>query len=1067
MNRDESWPIGGRQTPQDEKQIKGERRYRPVWCRFDQAVRWFLLITFSLFFGHLVWGIASVPSAPNYPIGGAVTTLNGPDAQSKQLYLRLMVFLGERSRHAWLEVVSHDSLDVYVNGRMAGNLDLQGFPLGMMIDLAPNLRIGENVIAIVARQTSIGQPPAVAVKGAYLLSDGEHLLGPDNLWRCSSVMERRGSWWFEPDFDDRQWALPHRKPMHLEALLRTPPRATTVASSAKWIKYASPDERTIAVRREFTLDRSPAQGWLRLTANSCYRLAINGMVVDSQESGLGTPDPMTPSRRTYDLTQFLQRGKNVVAVLLTSSAGTPAVLADLEVEDTAGRRQEFGTDGEWLIQAGMPASWCDLDRDSSSTWHVCSVETGEMGIPPWRPVRAYTPLEFPFWKWIERELMQVAAVLAVGLATWILCRWVEYGLRRVAGEAIRAARWPVIYLALLPGTLLMAMVILATYDPRITPQYPYQTWWAMLVVLMVLGQWGGMLALHRWPWSRGRRPNLLTRERLPVLLMLLIVVAAFGLRLPNLRSESLQTDEIWQLMAVQGIWDRGFPSFHAPDLPINYITTSEVVYYAMAVVSLFTQDGFLVNRIPSLIFGTLTVPLLYLAGRRMFGRDVGLLAAAVAAVSPICIQMSDWGRYPSQLAFLTLLTVYFFWRCLEGDGRVNRRMLWLTALGCIAMFFTWEGSGFVTIGMAVASLWIRRKRLRTLVGDSSIWAAVLTVAIAVVIQYSFRTLQLSQRLWYGTGITEIQLTAMWNYPAFDPLYYLWETTWNEIAFIPAVLFLLGVAICIRHPFAQPARYLLTIVSTACAIMVLLLPLREERYIYHVVPLTILFGSAGAVAVFRALVRFATRPNSGKWMPAYASGIAAIIAVAILFQTSERIVRLDQMKMFATTNFGPTDIRFPDIDGACRYLSTVLQPGDVIMTDRPHMIDYLLTTQEGPRGGRHQTSNYYVQTTLFIQVALPDHGDVPVNYYRGIPVLTSQESLDDVLARHGRIWYIIWPDVSMAGNTRDVTKVIREQMEVKYEDFWAMVLQLSSNRRTAAQQHDDDIALRRAQAMFLR
>lgn len=138
-----------------------------------------------------------------------------------------------------------------------------------------------------------------------------------------------------------------------------------------------------------------------------------------------------------------------------------------------------------------------------------------------------------------------------------------------------------------------------------------------------------------------------------------------------------------------------------------------------------------------------------------------------------------------------------------------------------------------------------------------------------------------------------------------------------------------------------------------------------------------------------------------------------------------------------------------------------------MTDRPHMIDYLLTTQEGPRGGRHQTSNYYVQTTLFIQVALPDHGDVPVNYYRGIPVLTSQESLDDVLARHGRIWYIIWPDVSMAGNTRDVTKVIREQMEVKYEDFWAMVLQLSSNRRTAAQQHDDDIALRRAQAMFLR
>ena len=119
----------------------------------------------------------------------------------------------------------------------------------------------------------------------------------------------------------------------------------------------------------------------------------------------------------------------------------------------------------------------------------------------------------------------------------------------------------------------------------------------------------------------------------------------------QLDARAIQIDEVTQYMAVQGLWDRGFPSIKVDDLPPSYVSTSELVYFMMGAVSLFTKDSLIMNRLPAAIFGTLTVLLLYVAGRRMFHRDVGLIAAAIAALSPRCIQMSDWGRYPSQLGF--------------------------------------------------------------------------------------------------------------------------------------------------------------------------------------------------------------------------------------------------------------------------------------------------------------------------------------------------------------------------------------------------------------------------------
>ena len=172
-----------------------------------------------------------------------------------------------------------------------------------------------------------------------------------------------------------------------------------------------------------------------------------------------------------------------------------------------------------------------------------------------------------------------------------------------------------------------------------------------------------------------------------------LTATGYWLRWQRIVADAINPDEIMQYHTSLGLWERGFPSLMVDkDMPPLLISTSELVYFVEAVTALVTTTPYLVIRFPALLCGTLVIPLVYLAGKRMFDRDVGLLAATICAFSPICIQYSDFGRYPSQLQLTTLTTVYLFWRAIGTPGPVNVRALWLTAASFLVMYLTWEGS---------------------------------------------------------------------------------------------------------------------------------------------------------------------------------------------------------------------------------------------------------------------------------------------------------------------------------------------------------------------------------------
>lgn len=94
-----------------------------------------------------------------------------------------------------------------------------------------------------------------------------------------------------------------------------------------------------------------------------------------------------------------------------------------------------------------------------------------------------------------------------------------------------------------------------------------------------------------------------------------------------------------------------------------------------------------VARLPSAIGGVVAVFLVYLVGRRLFGRTTGLVAAAMLAINPWHIQQSRWGHEAAICPLLALLPVAILLlaNLPFGDDSERQPRIGLAALGGLAL----------------------------------------------------------------------------------------------------------------------------------------------------------------------------------------------------------------------------------------------------------------------------------------------------------------------------------------------------------------------------------------------
>ena len=137
-----------------------------------RMVHAFLVTAFSLCVGHLVWSTwLGPPFSPKYPLV-ASRALTTPEGATAQLYLRRQLFLPRRPRHAWIQVLGRDSIQLFVNGQRVGQKEADAMEVGLVADLTQSLQAGVNTLAIVAQEKITRTPqPIIAVEGGCLLDE--------------------------------------------------------------------------------------------------------------------------------------------------------------------------------------------------------------------------------------------------------------------------------------------------------------------------------------------------------------------------------------------------------------------------------------------------------------------------------------------------------------------------------------------------------------------------------------------------------------------------------------------------------------------------------------------------------------------------------------------------------------------------------------------------------------------------------------------------------------------------------------------------------------------------------
>lgn len=196
-----------------------------------------------------------------------------------------------------------------------------------------------------------------------------------------------------------------------------------------------------------------------------------------------------------------------------------------------------------------------------------------------------------------------------------------------------------------------------------------------------------------------------------LLLALLILLLAFGLRLWNLDTQSIWHDEAWSIRAIRD-------PINTPD-----DNTPFVYYVLMRPLWMAAGESAFALRYGSVLIGLMVVAMTIRLGWRWYGAGVGLAAGALAAIMPLLWAYSQEVRAYILMPLLALVL-------LEGAGKLvraeKRSRAWLSWIGVaivelIALYTHNLAVPLLAwLNVTVMVIWLLRREWRQL----AIWVGV-------------------------------------------------------------------------------------------------------------------------------------------------------------------------------------------------------------------------------------------------------------------------------------------------------------------------------------------------------
>ena len=291
-----------------------------------------------------------------------------------------------------------------------------------------------------------------------------------------------------------------------------------------------------------------------------------------------------------------------------------------------------------------------------------------------------------------------------------------------------------------------------------------------------------------------------------------LVVVALVLRLSAFR-QSFFGDELF----TYEIATRG-PLHAVLDGVRSSLEISPPLYFIVAWGFGKLGDPFVWLRVPSLLAGVATVPLIYLLGARTVGRSAAFVGAAMFAISPLAVFYATEARAYSWMTLLVVLSTLSLLRAVETPHWGWWMALALFDAGAMLSHYT---SIFIIATQALWALFTHRARMRQLVLTHLAAAFLLVPWLPGLLQDQAARAQRPPRMEFTT---QSSLRTVGQIAAGQPYVRL-----SALPGTPA-LWLVGVALGIgllgrvwRLGSARPARgpsalvWLLALVPAICAL----------------------------------------------------------------------------------------------------------------------------------------------------------------------------------------------------------------------------------------------------------
>ncbi len=200
------------------------------------------------------------------------------------------------------------------------------------------------------------------------------------------------------------------------------------------------------------------------------------------------------------------------------------------------------------------------------------------------------------------------------------------------------------------------------------------------------------------PVTAGARPELTD-----LIIVAALTVVVFVLRVTQIH-QSLLEDEVF---TYHDVVQHSFSSL------LSGVYTggenSPPLFFLLAWLSAKLGDPSVWIRLPSIVFSTATVPVVYLLGRQAVGRATGLVGAAVVTLSPFAVYYGVEARPYATMAFFVALSTLALLKALD-----TRSLGWwlVYSLAAAGAAYTHYTCVFVLAVQAIWSLWVSRDRIR-------------------------------------------------------------------------------------------------------------------------------------------------------------------------------------------------------------------------------------------------------------------------------------------------------------------------------------------------------------------